>query len=112
MATQVIEVRDIEGGCRVRFFPEGEGAVPRLSERCAARGWRAGEPAASADPGFRVFAVVVHGAKAAELRANLEGDPAFDLSCCRVAEASPLAGERAPSHAPGASDRGRGGRAP
>jgi hypothetical protein len=106
MATQVIEVRDADGGCAVRFFPDGGGAAARLRERCAARGWRAGEPAASADPGLAALTVAVRGATAAQLRAELEGDPSFDLSCCRPAEAPRVAGERAPSHDPGAGQHG------
>src|SRR5687767_12328181 len=82
MATQVIEVRDAVGGCAVRFVPEGDEPAARLRERCAGRGWQAGEAAASADPAFQALSVAVRGATAAQLRAELEGDPAFDLSCC------------------------------
>jgi len=108
MATQVIEARDAEGACRVRLFPEGDGPAARLRERCAARGWHADEPAASADPGLKALSVAVRGATAAQLRAELEGDPAFDLSCCQPAGAPRLAGERAPSHVPGAARGHRG----
>jgi hypothetical protein len=94
----MIEVQDIADGCRLRFFPDGEGAARYLSERCAARGWPTGEPAASADPGNKAIAVSVQGATAEQVRSALEGDGAFDFSCCRVPEAQPRAGERAPSH--------------
>jgi hypothetical protein len=108
MAIQLIEVQDVAGGYRLRFFPDGEGAARYLSERCAARGWQAGEPAASADPGFKALSMTIRGATAADLRAELEGDPAFDLSCCRMAEAPLLAGERAPSHVPAPRSPGEG----
>jgi hypothetical protein len=82
MAIKILECTNIADGCKVRFVPDADNAASYLAERCAERGWKAGEPTIAVE-GTPMQFIFVDGATSAEFRKHLEADSQFDFSRCK-----------------------------